>query len=188
MDIELQAYILPKTANVPAFGPCVNQISPAVNYKVAPAKKKDNKMSRYYDEDMDCYVESSTPKTDAQMQRNYFTQRISGIRFSKTVDLQRQFGLMGDPAPETFDDFVSRINAGKFYFEKESNKKNRWWRDYIEWRDPAVQKDEAGFEAAMKAFRVEEEKAADAVMALPAADAMAAVQALETWTPTTPAS
>lgn len=151
----------------------------------APANKpnkKGKKMSRYYDEYNDCYVDAPTsPVTD---QRNYFKNRIATIRCEKDSELMTKFGLRDEDAPQNFEEFMARIQAGRYVFRKEEYKTNTpYWRDYIEWRDPSVKKDQKGYAAAWEAFEKEVTKTGDAVMALPADKAMEAVQALEAWVP-----
>lgn len=164
---------------VPVLEPCTTYNIPAACE--APAKtKKGNQMSRYYDEYNDCYVDATS--SDTQDTRNYFRGRIQSISCEIDTKLMRQFGLRNDETPADFEEFMARIQAGKYVFERDEWKKNRYWADYIQWRDPAVKKDQAGYDAAWNAFTKERDKTLDTVMALPADKAMAAVQALETWT------
>lgn len=144
------------------------------------AEKRTKKMSRYYDEDLDAYIERDA--TDTSRSQEYFLRRISNIGCQKDEDLRRQFGLIEDESPQSFEEFMARISAGKFSFKNEDGKKSRYWRDYIIWRDPSVKKDQEGYDAAHKAFWKDADKVKDIVMALPAAEAMAAVQSLESWT------
>lgn len=146
----------------------------------APANQKRTNMSRYYDEYNDCYAEGQV--SDTQDSRQYFRGRVSSISAEKDRDLMLQFGLRADDPPENFEDFMARIQAGKYQFKNEEGKSSRYWRDYIIWRDPAVKVDRKGYDAAWEAFSKERDKTLDIVMALPADKALEAVQALETWT------
>lgn len=149
---------------------------------VPATKKKGKPMSRYYDEDQDCYVHA--PETDAADQRSYFKNRISQIGYDKTAELRRKFGLENDFAPESATELVKRIQDGKYVIKKEYEDKKAYNPfQYITWRDPAVKEDQVGFDAAWNAFEKAQTKARDAVMALSADKAMEAVQSLEAWTP-----
>jgi len=141
-------------------------------------------MSRYYDEDLDCYVESAM-SSDTAISRQYFKNRARGIGNKKADELRKLFGLVDDDAPRTPTELVKRIMDGKFVISKEYADKDVYRpSDYIQWRDPAIVKDKEGFDAAWKLFDVATNNARDAVMALSADQAMPIVQALETWTPT----
>src|SRR6266852_228400 len=73
--------------------------------------KKDNTMSRYYDEDLDAFVEGIS--SDTQLSRSYLTGRIDNI-FSKTDrELELKFGVRNDEQPRTFSDALARLTAGK---------------------------------------------------------------------------
>lgn len=143
--------------------------------------KRTKKMSRHYDEYNDCYVD--TPTTDIQQTRDYFANRILRISVDMHTKLEKQFGLRDDGAPQNFEEFLARIQSGKYIFTDEKRKTDTpYWRDHIRWRDPAMKEDLAGFRAAWEVFSKESSKANDAVMALSADKAMEAVQALESWT------
>lgn len=163
-----------KPPTMPEAIPCTVNIP-------SKAEKRTKKMSRYYDEDLDMYVD--TNKTDTQRSQDYFLKRIGVIECNKDYDLRKQFGFIDDDRPANFEEFMARIQAGKFTWRDEKKgPASSYWQDYIRWRDPAVEEDEKGLGAARKAFYEESAKARDTVMALPADKAMEAVQALASWT------
>lgn len=161
-------------------------IKPAdIPYNIpAPANyptKKGKKMSRYYDEYNDCYVDQ--PQSDTADARSYFKNRIAQISNEKGYALRKQFGLQDDEAPKTMEDLVKRIQDGKYSIPKEYEGKILYDPTrYIKWRDPAVKEDQAGYDAAEYTFEKEADKARDAVMSQPFDKVAETVQALETWT------
>lgn len=172
-----------------AEAPCCAQAPAKPKAKVSSRLTnlaKEKKM-RYYDEYNDRYVDA--PESDTQRTQNYFFNRVSEVGSAKRYDLMKTYGLRNDDAPESFDEFMARINAGKFSFETYPKKKDtQYWADYIEWRDPSVKKDQKGYDAATKDFESAQAKARDTIMSSAPADAAAAIAALEAWTPTTTAS
>lgn len=89
--------------------------------------------------------------TTERDQREFARDRIRSIRSEKLLDLQKQFGLLDDDAPETAAEFVARIAAGKYTIDKEKmDRKDYSPSRYIRWRDPSVIEDKAGYAAAEK--------------------------------------
>lgn len=180
------------TRQVFGFAPCT-QPEPAVCTqapatpntfpikKVGCAKKKDSKMSRFYDDEMDCYVESV--QSDTEKSRQYLRGRVNEIYTNKYSTLQRQFGFRSDDAPRNFTDLLARLTAGKYVIPED--KKGRDTYDplnWVEWRDPAIVRDDAGVKVAETALDKARTTAMDAIMIADPKDGLAAVQTFEAWT------
>lgn len=129
------------------------------------------------------YVENDKHIESAKV--NYLSNRLGEVGFKKYYDLRKTFGLINDEAPTSAEDLVKRIQDGKFLLNDNSKNNNYDPVRYITWRDPSVVKDEAGYEAAAKDFRKASQAAQDLVAIGTPSEALAAIQALETWTPAT---
>lgn len=172
--------------NIIDFEPCTMAVKMCADAcQQAPAnEKKVNNMSRYYDEDLDCYVEGV--QSDTTRSQNYFKMRMETIWSDQNDTLRTKFGLKDDPTPETAEDLVARIKAGKYILPEQSKKKYFYEPTRaITWRDPSVKEDQDGFDVAWKSFEAEFTKTKDTVMSGTPVDMAAAVQALEAWTSTT---
>jgi len=148
-----------------SFAPCTNMA------EAVPAQKKETKM--YVDNDK--HIESS--------KINYLSNRVETIWYQKHDALRKQFGFQDDAAPVTAQEIVDRITAGKFVLKADSkDKRNYDSVRYIQWRDPTVKEDQAGFDAAMKLFEKAVQDTRDIVAIDTPINALAAVKALEAWT------
>ncbi len=90
--------------------------------KPCPTEKRTKKMSPYYDEDLNMYLE--TAPTDTQRSQQYFLKRLSSIGYEKDYDLRKQFGFVGDERPKTFEEFMTRVSSGKFTWSKKEGEKS----------------------------------------------------------------
>lgn len=87
--------------------------------------------------------------------KEHLLSRAHSESWNKRRALRKAFHLDPDSEPETLKDFIQRIKDGKF--ETDLTEKEQAERTFyslermfeeIEWRDPAVPADEAGFNAA----------------------------------------
>jgi hypothetical protein len=159
-----------------SFAPCPPQACTVPCAK--PAYKEPNKKEKTMYVDNDKHIESS--------KINYLSGRVENIYFKKDAELRKQFGLVNDESPETAVEMVKRIQDGKFII-KDEYKDKRTYGDaarYITWRDPAVKEDQAGYKAALKAFDVAHQDARDTIAIGTPAEGLAAIKALDAWTPT----
>jgi hypothetical protein len=143
-------------------------------YKVPCQEVKGNK-PMYVDNDK--HIESS--------KINYLNDRRENLFYSKRADLQKQFGLVDDEAPITANDLVKRIQDGKFVIPTDKgDAQNYEATRFIKWRDPAAKKDQAGYDAAIKQYAVANQDTKDVIAIGTPAEGLAAVKALDAWTPT----
>ncbi len=141
--------------------------------KSVPCQKKEKTM--YVDNDK--HIESS--------KINYLSDRLDGIYYTIDGRLKKQFGMVNDPAPETAEDFIKRVQDGKFVLNDETKKKNVYDPSrYIVWRDPSVKEDTEGFKAAKKQYDEAARKVRDTIAIGTPAEALEAIYKLEAWTPT----
>jgi len=115
-----------------------------------------------------------------QESRDYLRNRLSAAYFSKDADLERAYGLRDDSSPETPQEVVDRILAGKYVInKKEDGEYYSELLDYISWRDPAIKKDREGYDTAYKVLKAAHNKASDQVMVLSATEGLKALQEFE---------
>ena len=114
-------------------------------------------------------------------QQKYLLNRLD-IAYDKMKQAaSRQFGLTDDERPMTAAEMIARIIAGKYVLD-DSTKDYRTYNntaDYITWRDPAIKKDQLGFDAAKTKLQTLVTATRDSIMVKPAADGLAALQAFE---------
>ena len=147
---------------------------PQVCNTVPCAKPKGNN-PMYVDNDK--HIESS--------KINYLSDRAATVQYRKEQDARKTFGLVDDMAPETAAELVKRIQDGKFILKDETKDKNVYEpARYIKWRDPAVKEDTAGFRAAVDALAKVYQDTKDTIAIGTPAEGLAAVKALDAWTPT----
>lgn len=106
-------------------------------------------------------------------QRDYLKRRADTINTEKFVDGQKAFGLRND-YPETQKQMLDWVLAGRYVYDA--------GHDRLEWRDPAIVRDPAGFEAWEKKLDAAHTAVKDAAYILPVQDALKAVQEFETAT------
>ena len=167
--------------------PCL----PAPDYKSNPpgCKKKDKKMSRIYDEDLDAFVETTGPsRSDTETSRSWLRSRVDQIRFDLDEALLRQFGLKSDKGPRSFADVLARLTSGKFTIPEDKKDKESYDPlNWVEWRDPSVKKDEAGYRLAEDALDDARKQTLDSINVFDPEKGLAALQALQSWKYVAPA-
>lgn len=131
---------------------------PSAPVKSAPVQKRAKKM---YDCDYDCGGEL----TETQQTKNHLINRLENVAGERSVELHKAYGLKDDDRPKTPREFLDRITGGKFVISEENmNKKIYYFEDAVRWRDPAVKRDEEGFELASKKLRDAQTDATDEIM------------------------
>jgi hypothetical protein len=156
---------------------------PQVNCTVPcakPAYNEPNKKEKTMYVDNDKHIESA--------KINYLYDRANSVFYKKADELPRLFGLSDDAAPRTVSDFIKRIQDGMFTIKDESKKdvEGYFYRpiEGIRWRDPSVKEDTAGHKAAMEALNTAYQDTKDTIAIGTPAEGLAAVKALDAWTPT----
>lgn len=90
---------------------------------------------------------------------------------------RKQFGMMDDEAPQTMEELLARITAGKYVLpEKYKDSSAYSALSYIKWRDPAIVEDKAGYKAAKADLNAAYEKIQLRLAILPLQDALAEVE------------
>ncbi len=147
-------------------------------------------MSRIYDDELDAFVETTAPsRSDTETSRRWLRDRVSQIGCDLFDPLARQFGVKDDKSPRTFADVLARLTSGKFTIPEE--KKNRESYDplnWVEWRDPSIKKDEAGFKLAEAALETAKVQTLDSINVLDPEKGLSAIQALQSWKYVAPAA
>lgn len=138
-----------------------------------PCQKQDGNKTMYVDND----------KNLESHRISYLNSRVSELGYVKEQALRKTFNLDNDPAPETAEDFVARIQAGKFTLSDETKKKTVYDpARYITWRDPAVKADKDGFAVAVKVLESATQSARDVISQMDAIARLAALKEFEGWT------
>lgn len=126
-------------------------------------------------------------------QRYHLQNRLSTMYRDHEKKLRGDFGLIDMKAPRTWKELLERIEAKQFIYDEEEEKENldQFEDDffcgegpfmYIEWRDPSVKKDKAGYKAAMKLLDKAFNDVKDYIVILEPKDALTAVKSFENWT------
>lgn len=117
---------------------------------------------------------------ETQDQRHYLARQLQGVSYAKDVELMKSFGLTEDPTPRKGSDLIARITTGKYILRDEKSVRYADSAlDYIEWRDPAVVKDQEGFEAAQKVMHKSKLDTERTIQIAAPADGLAALKAFE---------
>jgi hypothetical protein len=109
-------------------------------------------------------IDAQTPaKFDATQQANdHLLERLSAATEDKLDTARHTFGLVDDDRPETAQELIDRITSGKFIVPEDRKNQKTWGYplEYIRWRDPAIKRDEDGFQK----YETSVEVASDDVM------------------------
>lgn len=144
---------------------------------------EDCNESRDYFDDCDDDEEDNEMNNEND-QRVHLSNRTYQIANQHESKLRADFHLNNDEAPDSFDEFVARVQAGKMTFDKniKTDRKFGYFGDmlrYITWRDPNVPADQAGFDAAWAKVLETRTAVNDDVAILEPKDALASVRAFE---------
>jgi len=97
--------------------------------------------------------------------QDHLTERLSIATHDKKAAARKAFGLENDDRPRTPQSFIDRILAGKFVIPEDRKTQNTYDpTDYIIWRDPAIKKDEVGYQIAEKAIEVASDDVMDIII------------------------
>ena len=131
-------------------------------------------------------AQAAPVESDLSKARKYLATRIDDVIFDKKLELKKTFGLTDDKSPETFTDFLARIQAGKYVYPEEKKDKPRFdtWSIVagIRWRDPAVKEDMEGYEAAKVLLKAAAQDALDVIRVSSEADGLAALKDFQSKT------
>jgi hypothetical protein len=138
-----------------------------------PCKKKKDETSMSYSGASATIVTADSVELK---QRSLLRNKAAEAFYGKRIDAKKKFGLMGDDAPETMKELMARIAAGKYVIPAKYEDKYASF-SFIEWRDPAVVKDEDGYKAARADLQKAFDKIDIRLAILPLADALTELEA-----------
>lgn len=118
--------------------------------------------------------------TETQDQRHYLARQLQSVGYAKDIEMMKSFGLTDDPYPRKGSELLDRIKAGKYILRDEKSVK--WAEsalDYFEWRDPAIVKDQDGFDEAHKVMQKSKLDTDRTIQIAAPADGLAALKAFE---------
>lgn len=144
---------------------------------------------------------SVSSKSDTAIQRDYLMSRLDGVdnsfRYGKFYSQMRAaFNLDINNRPKTSQELLDAIKGGKFKMDERIQKLQAAGEEYDEatdsyigglfdafiWDGPLP--DKKGFDLAREAIKTQLQTAKDTIIVKSPDDGLAAIQALEAWTPT----
>jgi len=90
--------------------------------------------------------------TENQVAIGHILTQVRDVASEKREELAKQFGMTDDDPPQTFNEWIERLTAGKFAYpeDRKSKKNNPYYiPELIRWRDPSVKEDEKGYDVAV---------------------------------------
>ena len=127
-----------------------------------------------------CY--ETTEKFDLNQHRiNHLADRLDSLRYDKTNELLVKYGMTDDDAPVTLEQFIKRIQDGKFKVPEDKLDKNWYYNlgNTFRWRDPSVKEDEEGYKKAYAILRKAFLETTDIINIKDADEGLKAVQEFE---------
>ena len=114
-----------------------------------PAPKQDKAQPKKKEKAM-CYdCDCDSPRSDEKIMRDQLNDRIYEIAREHDTRLEKAFGIRGEDHPRTPAAVVELITSGKFVIDEGKEDHNSYNPlDYFTFRDPAIKKDQKGYEAA----------------------------------------
>lgn len=168
------------TCTVPEAQGC--NPTPAPNSFAALKAKRQKEKDMYNERNTAISVNPSiriepTNAFDAvETAQDHLIERLSEATEKKIAAARKTFAMDNDERPRTAQALVDRIITGKFYIPED--RKNAYTydpSDYIQWRDPAAKKDEAGFDAARETINLASDDVMDILIVKGAEAGLAAI-------------
>jgi hypothetical protein len=122
---------------------------------------------------------NQTPEQEA---REHLRSRLRAVKYEVIERLQKDYGLTGDDRPKNAKELAERLASGKFVVRgaNDEDQKELWsLSSVIEWRDPKVTKDEAGFKAAAEKVKKAYVEAKDQIVVKTPEEGLKALQGFE---------
>lgn len=133
-------------------------------------------------------AQSNPGRSTEDRQKDHLVCRLNDIKYQRREVLRTQFGLDELPRPKTPAELVEYIKTGKYVFKHEEDLEDddfgssefyySPWR-YIQFRDPEVKEDRAGYEKACKALEKLYDDTKDEIIVKNPEDALAALRQFE---------
>lgn len=203
MPIEVmckQDYITFGNCKAATPHPCVEVPFGYFPGEVMPTQEKGNNPMRIENTSATAYV--TAPKSDDATSRGYLLSRLSlydGWRNPKLRELSELFNLGEDGRPKTHLQLIDAIKNDKFSLDDKVVKRLKRLQDdlgeddedFLDGYGPFYgivftgfpQSDRKGYDAAVKELEALTKATKDTIMVKSPADGLAALQALEAWTP-----
>lgn len=158
----------------------VKEMPPCVEFKMSTHKEQEDMETNMLTSYNNLSATAALPTEQVQM--DFLRGEARNVRETLYSKLRKQFGLSGDPAPKTVEDFIKRIQDGKFVLEDMYKQKlTSYVTDYISWRDPSIKRDEAGYDAAKELLDAKYRDTKRAIMTQGADAGLKAVLDLEAF-------
>lgn len=142
---------------------------------VVPCQQEECKMN-YATTAVSVSAELDSTKDQRKFLRNSLYEAFS----DKKHALKRKFGLVHDDAPDSFEEMLARIQAGKYVIDaKDAKRKTYAPLAYIVWRDPSVKEDQDGYDAAKAELRKAYDKAEEDIRILAPEAGLASLRAFK---------
>lgn len=137
-------------------------------------------------------AQTNPGRSPEDRQKDHLVSRLNDIKYQRREVLRTQFGLDELPRPKTPSELVEYIKAGKYVLKHEEDLEDDCdfsssefyyspWR-YIQFRDPEVKEDRAGYEKACKALEKLYDDTKDEIIVKNPEDALAALRQFESTT------
>jgi hypothetical protein len=173
----ITAQLIPGFATTPSFANMVNK-----------QQEKENTMQTL---NIVAHAAQTNERSPEDRQKNHLLDRLRQLKNEKNETMRVNFGLSELPRPQSPAELVEYIKTGKYVFKHEEDLTDTDfacsefyyspWR-YIEFRDPAVKVDHAGYEKALKALDKLYDDTKDEIIVKSPEDALAALRQFESTT------
>lgn len=159
----------------PVYLDCCEQTAVPVPCAPVPKNKKGNNPMRQ-DLNVDLNVQAMPATSEIETQREYLRERIRGIYWAYTTEMEKKFGLSQD-VPKDAEELIERIKTGKYQLP-EKGKRNCYNSVFgLEFRRTELDRD--GYDKAEKAFELESQALRDIIALKSIAEAFEAFQKFE---------
>lgn len=111
----------------------------------------------------------------------HLQHRLYDVAYTKKNDLKKTFGLVDDKAPKSLKDLRARLDKGLYTFRDIVNEDScgYHWTDLIRWRDPSVEEDQEGYDAALELVKKAELRTNDDIVVKTHEEGLAAFREFE---------
>ena len=164
------------TAGNPALATFTYMVE-MVHNTIATQQKEMTKAITRPQEDTMHTTDTNHPEVTA---RALLNRDLRNIYLKHDEKLEKHFHVRDDDAPETGEDAIERIKAGKFQLKpKEQRCVFDHWTNHLRWRDPEAKKDIDGYKAANEKLKTAYTHAIQDVTVDPLEKAKAALRKFE---------
>jgi len=109
--------------------------------------------------------------------QTHVLRRADNAFRDKESELELHYGLRVEASPKSWEELLKRIKDGKFVIEEKHAKMNTYDpMAYVQWRDPKIVEDQAGFDKSMEKLRKLLAETKDAIIVKSAADGLEMVE------------